>query len=111
MRLAVRWTELGATLTPTPNPTATIPTDVAPDPNSVTPGLLGFLVVFVLAIALWLLFRNLTGKLRRMRFREDQRLAQEAVENATSPTGVPGTVPGVPPTGGAGPTPRDGKRR
>lgn len=50
----------------------------APDPNSVTPGVLGFLVVFVLAIATWLLMRNMTGHLRRLRFREEQRLAAEA---------------------------------
>lgn len=56
--------------TPTPPPTA-------PDPDSVTPGLLGFLVVFVLALATWLLLRNMTGRLRRMRFREEQRIKSE----------------------------------
>lgn len=50
----------------------------APDPDSVTPGVLGFLVVFVLAVATWLLMRNLTSRLRRMRYREEQRLADEA---------------------------------
>ncbi|MBC7639340.1 MAG: hypothetical protein H7231_06115, partial [Rhodoferax sp.] len=43
----------------------------------VTPGVLGFLVVFVLAVITWLLMRNLTARLRRMRFREEQRLATE----------------------------------
>ena len=56
--------------TPTPAPTA-------PDPDSVTPGLLGFLVVFFLALATWLLLRNMTGRLRRMRFREAQRIESE----------------------------------
>lgn len=56
--------------TPTPPPTV-------PDPDSVTPGLLGFLVVFVLALATWLLLRNMTGRLRRMRFREEQRIESE----------------------------------
>ena len=50
----------------------------APDPDSVTPGVLGFLVVFVLAVVTWLLMRNLTARLRRMRFREEKRLADEA---------------------------------
>jgi hypothetical protein len=48
---------------------------VQPDPDSVTPGLYGFLVVFVLAVVTWLLLRNLTARLRRLRYREDQRLA------------------------------------
>lgn len=73
---------LSATSTPTPPAKA-------PDPNSVTPGVLGFLVVFVLAIITWLLMRNLTARLRRMRFREEQRLATEAEPPSTD----------VPPTG------------
>ena len=73
---------LSATSTPTPPAKA-------PDPNSVTPGVLGFLVVFVLAIITWLLMRNLTARLRRMRFREEQRLATEAESRP----------PNVPPTG------------
>jgi flagellar biosynthesis/type III secretory pathway M-ring protein FliF/YscJ len=48
-----------------------------PDPDSVTPGVAGFLVVFVLALVTWLLMRNLTGRLRRLRYREDERLAAE----------------------------------
>ena len=50
-------------LTSTSTPT---PPVKAPDPDSVTPGVLGFLVVFVLAVATWLLMRNLTARLRRM---------------------------------------------
>ncbi|MGL5857733.1 MAG: hypothetical protein ACRC35_04880 [Angustibacter sp.] len=49
-----------------------------PDPQSVTPGILGFLIVFALAVATWLLLRNLTARLRRMRFREEARLAAQA---------------------------------
>lgn len=41
-----------------------------------TAGLGGFLVVFALALALWLLGRDLTKRLRRMRLAEEQRLAQ-----------------------------------
>ena len=69
---------------------ATTPTPPvkAPDPNSVTPGVLGFLVVFVLAVITWLLMRNLTARLRRMRFREEQRLATEP---ESPPTDVPPT--------------------
>src|SRR4051794_14796142 len=60
---AVTW---AATSTPTP-----------PPPESVTPGLWGFLVVFILAIVVWLLMRNMTQRLRRLRFREQERLRRE----------------------------------
>ncbi len=67
---------LARVLAVTPTPSPSLPAQ-APDPDSVTPGLLGFLVVFVLALVTWLLLRNLTGRLRRMRYREEQRLASE----------------------------------
>ncbi len=40
-----------------------------PDPDSVTPGVLGFVVIFALALATWLLMRNLTSRLRRLKIR------------------------------------------
>lgn len=68
----------------TPSPTPSVSPSLAPslpaqapDPNSVTPGVLGFLVVFLLALATWLLMRNLTARLRRLRFREERRQAAE----------------------------------
>lgn len=70
---------LARVLAATPTPSPSLPVQ-APDPDSVTPGLLGFLVVFVLAIATWLLLRNMTGRLRRMRYREEQRLESERDE-------------------------------
>jgi hypothetical protein len=36
----------------------------------------------VLAVAIWLLLRNLTGRLRRMRYREEQRLRAEQLAAA-----------------------------
>ena len=47
------------------------------DPNSVSPGILGFLAFFLLAVALYLLLRNMNGHLRRMRYRAEQREAEE----------------------------------
>lgn len=44
---------------------------------SVTAGLAGFVVVFVLALVLWLLMRNMNGRLRGMRYREERRLKDE----------------------------------
>jgi hypothetical protein len=69
--LAFSGTATTATTTPSPGPTV-------PDPSSVTPGVAGFLVVFVLAIAVWLLMRNMTGRLRRMRLREEQAYREDA---------------------------------
>lgn len=46
----------------------------------ITAGLGGFLVVFALALAVWLLGRDLTRRLRRMRLKEEERLAQERLE-------------------------------
>lgn len=49
---------------------------------SVTAGLAGFVVVFVLALVLWLLMRNMNGRLRGMRYREERRLKDETTEPA-----------------------------
>ena len=60
------------------------------DPESVniTAGLGGFLSFFLLAVALYLLMRNMNPRLRRMAYREEQR-GREADEGqdpeATSP--------------------------
>lgn len=41
----------------------------------ITAGMGGFLVLFGLMIAIWLLGRDLTRRLRRMRLREEERVA------------------------------------
>ena len=69
---AVVW---ASTVSPSPSPSPS-------DPQSVSAGLWGFAVVFVLAIAVWLLMRNMTGHLRRMRFREQEQLRREAAEGS-----------------------------
>ena len=48
------------------------------DPNSVSPGLIGFLATFGLVLASILLFWNMNARLRRMRHREDQEAAERA---------------------------------
>ncbi len=72
----------------TSTPTPSLPAQT-PNPDSVTPGVLGFLVVFVLAIATWLLMRNMTSRLRRMRFREEQRRSVQARAAQAAPTTEP----------------------
>ena len=63
------------------------------DPTSVSAGFLGFVVFFALAIALWLLIRNMTGRLRRMNYAKgaelepnepDQELATPQAPSSTS---------------------------
>lgn len=67
--------------------------DTAPDPDEVTPGLLGFVVTFALALALLVLIRSFIKHLRRAQNAE-QRLADEQLlaERAASggrPAGGP----------------------
>lgn len=76
-----------------------------------TAGLGGFLVVFALGLAVWVLGRDLTRRLRRMRLREEERLAalrQDAAEapRAGGASGAAGAA-GAAPTSGpaAGPRP------
>ena len=46
--------------------------------TSVGPGLGGFIAFFLLAIALWLLMRNMNKRMRRMTYREEQEAAARA---------------------------------
>jgi hypothetical protein len=59
------WSLLAATPAPSPGTTST------PDPDLVTPGVAGFLVVFLLAVATILLMRSMTGHLRKVRYSPD----------------------------------------
>ena len=77
-----------STVSPSPSPSPS-------DPQSVSAGLWGFAVVFVLAIAVWLLMRNMTGHLRRMRFREQEELRRQAAEGG--PQGGPDRPDDEPP--------------
>lgn len=55
--------------------------------QSISAGLGGFLAFFLLAIALWLLMRNMNARLRNVRFAEEAeeaRLAEEAGEDFVS---------------------------
>ena len=46
--------------------------------TSVSPGLGGFIAFFLLAVALWLLMRNMNKRMRRMTYREEQEAAARA---------------------------------
>lgn len=62
------------------------------DPNAVTPGVLGFLVIFAVVLACIPLFLSMTGKLRRVEHRarlegDDAGAGPEAVPDAPPATG------------------------
>lgn len=71
---------------PTPSPT---PSDF--DQDTVTPGWIGFTVIFVVAVIVVLLIVDMTRRIRRVRYREEIRAKLEA-EQAES-------APDVPPSG------------
>ena len=57
--------------------------------NQIGPGFAAFVVVFLLALAIWLLVRSMNGHLRRVRYRETaeqqaQRERNERSENSGS---------------------------
>jgi hypothetical protein len=63
------------------------------DPAKVTPGVAGFLTVFVLALATWLLIRSMTGHLRKVRYRAEQEAAEaEAAEKAAQKAAAKSTT-------------------
>lgn len=55
--------------------------------DTVTPGVLGFLAIFALGVALFFLMRNMTGKLSvvRAEAEAEKRKASEEAEEARSP--------------------------
>jgi hypothetical protein len=74
------------------------------DPNSISPGLIGFLATFGVVVVSILLFVNMSRRLRRMRYREE-RDAQERARLA----GREGRPPDAPdPDGSPRTEPRDG---
>jgi hypothetical protein len=50
--------------------------------TAVGPGVGAFIAFFVLAVALWLLMRNMNGRMRRMAYREQQRIAELEARDA-----------------------------
>jgi hypothetical protein len=52
----------------------------------VGPGIWGFIAFFVLAVALWLLVRNMNNRLRRMAYRDRDEAAARAEADGTSAT-------------------------
>lgn len=68
------------TLGPTPSP---IPAFEG-DPNIVTPGVIGFAVTFLIALATVFLVIDMTRRIRRVRYREEVREELEAEQAAAA---------------------------
>lgn len=66
------------------------------DPRYASPGVLGFLVVFFLAVATWLLVRSMAGHLRKVRY------GAEAAERETAERDAAEAGPGAVAAGEAG---------
>ena len=58
----------------------------------VGPGIFGFIAVFLLAVALWFLMRNMNARMRRMAYRERERLEQERLEQERRDQGERGAT-------------------
>lgn len=70
--------------TPSPGPSPS-PVVRGPDPDLVTPGVAGFLVVFLLAVATIFLLRSMTGHLRKVRYSPDPAAEDDAPPAAGAP--------------------------
>ena len=68
------------------SPTPTLPPGFTGDPNLVSPGVIGFIVIFLIAAATVLLAIDMTRRIRRVRYRDEaqQKIAEEQ-ETATAP--------------------------
>ena len=74
---------------------------MSPESVDVTAGLEGFLAFFLLAVALYLLMRNMNARMRRMAYREEQdaKAAKEAAgsddTDSSGPESGPANSPDV----------------
>jgi len=53
--------------------TSTPPPEFTGDPNSVSPGVIGFVVIFLIAAATVLLVLDMTRRIRKVRYRDEAR--------------------------------------
>jgi len=66
------------------SPTPTLPPGFTGDPNLVSPGVIGFIVIFLIAAATVLLAIDMTRRIRRVRYRDEaqQKIAEESARPA-----------------------------
>jgi hypothetical protein len=75
-----------AAATPSPSP-------AGPDPNTVTPGLVGFLVIAFVAIVAILLIWDMMRRIRRGRYRDQVREELDAEEGISRQSGTDAAPP------------------
>lgn len=68
----------------TPEPTPSPFPEFTGDPNMVTPGVIGFVAIFLIALATVLLILDMTRRVRRVRYRAEVQ-EEIAAEQATKP--------------------------
>lgn len=76
----------------------------------VGPGIFGFIAAFVLALALWLLMRNMNARMRRMAYRdrdEAERTPSAGPRSDAAPARENGSRPAADPRHGDPADPRD----
>lgn len=59
------------------------------DPTMASSGMIGFAVFFLLALAVWLIGRNMTARLRRMNYRHAQEVADAEEAEGAAGEGAP----------------------
>ncbi len=62
------------------------------DPTAIGPGIGAFFAFFFLALALFLILRNMNARMRRMAYRERDRLARMEAELAAEEAGPDGAA-------------------
>ena len=86
----VVWVAVLAATTPTPS------SSEAPDPDSISPGVTGFIATFALVVACLLLFVSMARRVRRMQYRAEHDEAEhdERADDGTA-AGPAGTGSGT----------------
>ena len=82
---------------------------VSLDPNQVSPGLLGFIIVCILGVCVWLLCRNMGKHLTKLD--NDYRAEQEAEQEALQTVESAAAAPAIPAQSAARPAEKPAKPR
>jgi hypothetical protein len=80
-------------------PRSATPAPKAPPPDSVTPGVWGFVVIFMIAVVVILLIMDMTRRIRRVRYRAEIAQKLDAEEAGAGGPGAGNEYSGNEPTG------------
>ena len=68
-----------------PSPSPLLPPGLTGNPDTITPGWIGFLITFLIAVVTVLLIIDMTRRIRRLRYREEIRETLENEANEKKP--------------------------